>query len=119
MKSNNNKLPKNIKSVEPKVKKVVTKPNVRQFLNQSCAIAMEMVSICGAKTKTGQLLNDDELKNFKVATDLLTKARQLTIQAKSNAIEYSQVGTTNNLITATSADELKALLSAVNKHAPK
>ena len=107
------------KAEKPKSK--FSSPNVRAFLNQACSVANEIVSICGITTKAGNLLNDEELKNFKVATDLLTRARQLTIQAKQNAIEHKEVSssTTNNLIAATSPEDLRSLLSAVNKHVPK
>ena len=84
--------------------------NLRSFLNIACTAAVEIVGICQQKTSKGISLDDELLKNFKVATDLIVKARQLQLQAKSIvSLEPAQV--TNNILTATSSEELKALLS--------
>ena len=83
-------------------------PNVRSMLNKSCAVASEIVQIIGKTTAAGRLLDDQEQKNFKLATDLLAKARQLSIQAKQGA--NSQPITNHTVITA-STSELKAMLS--------
>jgi len=87
------------------------KPNVRAYLNQACEIANEIVLLCGETTKQGQLLDDVQIKNFKLATELLTKARQLTIQAKTSTVPTQQI-----LIQASSSavsDELRQLAAAV------
>lgn len=89
--------------------KHANKHNVRSILNHACGVASEIVSICKSKTSAGQLLDDDELKNFKIATDLITKTRQLSIQSKST-VSLEPANITNNILTAATTDELKSFL---------
>ena len=102
-----NKQPKKDQVIERS--KHANKINIRSILNNACGVASEIVSICKSKTSVGQLLDDDELKNFKIATDLITKTRQLSIQAKST-VSLEPANITNNIISAATSDELKSFL---------
>lgn len=87
------------------------KPNVRTLVNEACAVAALLVDICGKRAQAGQLLDEDEIRNFKLASDILLKARQLTIQSKASTVPTQQI-----LIQASSSavsDELRQLAAAV------
>lgn len=91
------------------------KPNVRQSINQACELADHLVQTLKSKTTTGQLLNDDELKNLRAAESIIMKARELSIKNKQVTAQLGvpQNNITNNhLVTSASTEELKALLTA-------
>lgn len=62
--------------------------NVRKLLNDACIVAGNIISQLGDKTANIELLNSNELSNFKVAVEVLKNSRELTL--KTNALKAAQ-----------------------------
>jgi hypothetical protein len=57
--------------------------DVRHLLGEACRVAGEISDICRQKTSKGELLNQNELSNLKVATDILKSTRESQLKAKA------------------------------------
>jgi hypothetical protein len=68
----------------PKSKQV----NVRTLLNEACIVAGNIIAQLGEKTANVELLNQNELANYKTAVDVLKNSRELTL--KTNALKSAQ-----------------------------
>ena len=62
--------------------------NVRTLLNEACIVAGNIISILGDKTKQLELLNQNELANYKTAVEVLKASRELTL--KTNALNAAK-----------------------------
>jgi cell division FtsZ-interacting protein ZapD len=59
------------------------KVNVRNLLGEACKVAGDISEICRKKTSAGELLNQNELSNLKVATEILRTTRESQLRAKA------------------------------------
>lgn len=85
--------------------------NVRHLLNNLCSVAGEISDICKVKTSQGELLNQQELSNLKVAAEILRSTRESQLKAKllKNQEEFNNQQPPLQLDSKTILDLLKTL----------